>query len=746
MIELRTLVLAAQQGDKEAFNQVVLRFQDMAYATAYAMIRNAALAQDAAQEAFIDAYLSLPTLREPAAFPGWFRWIVVKHSDRQTRSKQMESVPLDQLFDLRSASLSPALALDSALLQQEIHTAIDWLTPAQRLVTLLFYIEGYSLQEIADYLELPMTAVKKRLFNARQNLRQRMNMMTEQAFQTNRPSQNEQFADNVDFIIALQTEDLAQIKKLLVRNPALANLVTNWHTDKHGHYWPSNEPVLYWAASIGNRVLIELLLAHGADINAQVQPNDFTPLHGAVHMTQHATVDFLLARGADVNRQGDRGQTPLHRTVHANEPRLAKQLLAAGAEANVQDSYGRTPLDWALLYERPAMIELLRTVTVDTVPAKAADAILTKTPTTPRTVPVGEKLLGLLLDRTGALVDKSATLPVDIPLRPVYQPALTLQPPILQTGIKMIDLFAPLQRGGHNALFSPLTNVGKMVMLTQLVYRMADLHNVYTVYLGLERGLYTAHTMMLYWRDFMGDNQLLGDRIVNVFGDIQDNPEQKLQLAQTGLTIAEAFRQQGRAVLLLVEAELASSEGVMDYLRANLTATPAAAVTALYWGDHTAGSEPKPLDTLDTVITLDRWRAEQRLYPAIDPVHSRSALLTSGAMGAEQMALVQAIQRLFRRYADLEAIYTQRGEDGLQRLHDNQALQDVRSARRLHRFLTQPFFGVEIYSGQLGVHVSLADTMAGCRAILSGELNELSEDAFYMAGTIEQVRKRAQSL
>ncbi len=189
MTELRTLVLAAQQGDKEAFNQVVLRFQDMAYATAYAMIRNAALAQDAAQEAFIDAYLSLPTLREPAAFPGWFRWIVVKHSDRQTRSKQMESVPLDQLFDLRSASLSPALALDSALLQQEIHTAIDWLTPAQRLVTLLFYIEGYSLQEIADYLELPMTAVKKRLFNARQNLRQRMNMMTEQAFQTNRPSQ-----------------------------------------------------------------------------------------------------------------------------------------------------------------------------------------------------------------------------------------------------------------------------------------------------------------------------------------------------------------------------------------------------------------------------------------------------------------------------------------------------------------------------------------------------------------------------
>ena len=743
MLDLRTLILAAQQGDKEAFNQVVLRFQDMAYATAYAMVRDAALAQDAAQEAFIDAYLTLSNLREPAAFPGWFRRIVVKHSDRQTRGQRTQTIPIDELFDLRSALPNPALALDNALLQQEIHSAIDWLTPAQRLVTLLFYIEGYSLQEIAAYLELPMTAVKKRLFNARQNLKQRMMTMTEPTFQAHRPSQNEQFADNVDFIIALQTEDLAQIKKLLARNPALANLVADWKTDQHGHYWPHHEPVLYWAAGIGNRAIIELLLTHGADINAQVKENDFTPLHAAVHMTQHATVAFLLARGADVNRPGDRGQTPLHLTVHANAPAMAQKLLAADANVDMRDSYQRTPLDWALLYDRPALIALLQPPTVDAIPVHDASTALSSLPTTPRTVPVGEKLLGLLLDHTGASLEKDSPLPTDIPLRPVYQPALTAQPPILRTGIKIIDLFAPLQRGGHNALFSPLTNVGKMVMLAQLVYRMADLHNGYTVYLGLERGLYTARTMMLYWRDFMGDHQLLRERIVNLFGDIQDRPEQKLQLAETGLTIAEAFRQQGREVLLLVEAELAMSEGIMAYLRANLTTTPAAAVTALYWGDYTAGSEPKPLDALDTVVTLDRWRAEQRLYPAIDPVHSRSALLTTGAMGTEQTALAQEIQRLFRRYADLEAIYTQRGEDGLAGLADKQALHDVRAARRLHRFLTQPFSGVEIYSGQLGVNVSLADTMAGCRAILSGALNDLPEDAFYMAGTLEQVRQRA---
>ncbi|MEZ4866436.1 MAG: sigma factor [Caldilineaceae bacterium] len=109
MAELSTLVRAAQQGDKDAYNQVVLRFQDMAYATAYAMIGDAGLAQDAAQEALIDAYLSLANLREPEAFPGWFRRIVLKHSDRQTRGKQATMVPIDDLFDLRSALADPAL-------------------------------------------------------------------------------------------------------------------------------------------------------------------------------------------------------------------------------------------------------------------------------------------------------------------------------------------------------------------------------------------------------------------------------------------------------------------------------------------------------------------------------------------------------------------------------------------------------------------------------------------------------------
>ena len=163
MSELQALVRAAQDGDKEAFGQVVRRFQDMAYASAYATVGDAGLAQDIAQEAFLDAYLNLSKLRDPAAFPGWFRRIVLGHSHRQQRSQPVTTVPLEDAGSLYTHLPDPALTLEETRLRQEVHSAIQRLPQSQRLVTVLFYIGGYSQQEIAAYLELPpVGAIKTR--------------------------------------------------------------------------------------------------------------------------------------------------------------------------------------------------------------------------------------------------------------------------------------------------------------------------------------------------------------------------------------------------------------------------------------------------------------------------------------------------------------------------------------------------------------------------------------------------------
>src|SRR5262245_13747697 len=171
MNDTTNLVLAAQRGDLEAFGQVVGRFQRMAYAVAYAMLSDVHLAEDAAQEAFIEAYLCLPKLREPAAFPGWFRRIVVKRSDRLVRGKSCATVPIEAVGDVPSDALDLAAQAEARELRRQLHTAIEALPESDRQLVMLFYLAGYAQAQIAATLELPAAVVKKRLFRARQRLR-----------------------------------------------------------------------------------------------------------------------------------------------------------------------------------------------------------------------------------------------------------------------------------------------------------------------------------------------------------------------------------------------------------------------------------------------------------------------------------------------------------------------------------------------------------------------------------------------
>ena len=743
--ELPALVRAAQEGDKEAFGQIVGRFQDMAFASAYALLGNAMLAQDAAQDAFVDAFRTLHLLREPAAFPGWFRRIIFKHSDRQVRGKPLTLAPLEAAYDMRSPQPGPHDLLEEALLRQDVDGAIQLLPANQRMVVSLFYIEGYSQAEIADFLEIPVTAVKKRLFNARNNLRERIIPMVQETLQANRPSQSDEFVDKVTFYIALRENDLGQVTALLDGEPALATMTIDRCEGIPSYYWPVGVTPLNWAAGTGNVTLLDLLLARGADINVQPKPNAMTPLHEAINMHQTDLVSTLLERGANVNATAHGGQTPLHYAVHKNNPRVAELLLKAGAQVDVWDASGRTAIDWAVAYDRPILVELL---TAHGAAKPKAYKAMRRAETAPtpdgRRVPVGSAVMGRVLNGHGEAVNGDSL--ADAIHVPVYRPTPSGQSPILATGIKIIDLFAPIKRGGHNALFTSSVGVGKMVVLGQLVQRMVAQHGGCAVCMGLNRGGFTGESLMLGWRDLTADGQLLTENVVCVYGDVEDDAAARLQVAETGLTIAEQLRQEGRNVLLLVDDMLALSKDVLPYLRANAVATPEAAITLLYDGPHTPGLEPDAYAHLDTIMAFDRGRANQMLYPAIDPLRSRSKLLTPELVGAEHMQVLHDMRRIFTRYAELHPLFEKMGAEAPTYFEDPGVVQDAQRARRLHRFLTQPLPGIETFTNLPGVYVSREDAMRGCRAILDGQYDALPEEAFYMVGTIEQAVEKAKEL
>jgi F-type H+/Na+-transporting ATPase subunit beta len=692
------------------------------------------LAQDAAQEAFLEAYLNLPKLREPAAFPGWFRRILIKHGDRQLRGKHLSPVPIDAAISIPAARSDPAVVVEDTQLKRAVHDAIAAPPQSQRMVTTLFYIEGYSLKEIAKFLEWPITNIKKHLYTARKRLKARMIAMLQEHLHETKPSGNDRLAHTVQFFIALKAGDLRRVKALVEQDPDLIHAQTKWGIASDGYYWPRGVTALHWAATTGDEPLLTFLLSRGADKNVK-DLWGMTPLHHAVLMRQPAMVRLLLAHGADINAEDTTGFTPLHHAVLRNSLEVAKLLLVKGANVQAADKRQRTPADWAMLKGWLNLVELL--VAHGAAKPAVPPAAWPGEPALHgdvRLVPVGEGVLGRVLDGTGQPIDELPPLTA-VPRQPIYWPADTPTPPILETGIKIIDLLMPLKRGGHIGVFTPLLGVGKYVVLSQLVYNMAAMHSGYTVCIGVEDGAYTANNLMLVWRGWGADQTT-----VLVFGRSDDPASTRRQIAETGLTIAEHFRSQGHDVLLLVDSRLALTDGVLPYIRANTISTSKAAITTIYDGDYTVGAEPPLFAHLDAVLTFDQARAKQGLWPAIDPLRSRSRLLQPDLVGATHVQVATQAQRLLRRYADLHTTIENGGLDALPSAEDRQVA--VR-ARRLHRFLTQPFPGAEPWSGTLGQTVAIEDTIEGCQALLDGQYDTLPEEAFYFVGTIDQAIEKA---
>ena len=383
-------------------------------------------------------------------------------------------------------------------------------------------------------------------------------------------------------------------------------------------------------------------------------------------------------------------------------------------------------------------------------------------------VPVGPKTLGRIMDVLGNPIDNQGdighedTMPIHRkpPLFEEQSPAAE----ILETGIKVIDLVMPIAKGGKIGLFGG-AGVGKTVTLMELIRNIAVEHSGFSVFAGV--GERTREGNDFYYE--MQEGGVL-DKVALVYGQMNEPPGNRLRVALTGLTMAEYFRDQGSDVLMFVDniyrytlagtevsallGRMPSAVGYqptlaeeMGVLQERITSTKTGSITSFQAVYVPADdlTDPSPATTfahLDATLVLSRQVAEQGIYPAVDPLDSTSRILDPLVIGAEHYDIARGVQGILQRYKELKDIIAILGMDEL----SDEDKQAVARARKIQRFLSQPFFVAEIFTGAPGKYVSLKDNLAAFKAILNGEHDDLPEQAFYMVGGIEEAIEKARTL
>ncbi|WP_149866403.1 F0F1 ATP synthase subunit beta [Tropicimonas marinistellae] len=384
-------------------------------------------------------------------------------------------------------------------------------------------------------------------------------------------------------------------------------------------------------------------------------------------------------------------------------------------------------------------------------------------------VPVGDAVLGRLLDVTGAPGDRLGPLPGNVPRRPIHRapPPFRAQgaaSELFRTGIKVIDLLAPHARGGKAAMFGG-AGVGKTVLVMELIHAMVAGYRGISVFAGVGERSREGHEML---RDMTEAGVL--DRTVLVYGQMNEPPGARWRVPMTALAVAEYFRdEQKKNVLLLMDnvfrfvqagsevsgllGRLPSRVGYQPTLAtevaelqeriasvgdASVTAIEAVYVPA---DDFTDPAVMTIASHVDSMVVLSRAMAADGMYPAVDPIASSSILLDPLVVGETHVSVANAVRSAIEHYRELQDVIALLGMEELGR-EDRRI---VERARRLMRFLTQPFAVTEAFTGMSGRSVALEDTLAGCRAILDGEADDWNESSLYMVGTFEEAREKEEA-
>ncbi len=379
----------------------------------------------------------------------------------------------------------------------------------------------------------------------------------------------------------------------------------------------------------------------------------------------------------------------------------------------------------------------------------------------PISVPVGKGTLGRVMNVLGEPVDEAG--PVEAETRmPIHREAPKLEDQaatteILETGIKVIDLIMPIAKGGKVGLFGG-AGVGKTVTLMELIRNIAVEHSGYSVFAGVGERTREGN-------DFYHEMQEGGvlDKVALVYGQMNEPPGNRLRVALTGLTIAEYFRDEGRDVLMFIDniyrytlagtevsallGRMPSAVGYqptlaeeMGVLQERITSTKTGSITSFQAVYVPADdlTDPSPATTfahLDATMVLSRQIAELGIYPAVDPLDSTSRILDPNIVGSEHYETARAVQGVLQRYKELKDIIAILGMDELS--EEDKLI--VARARKIQRFLSQPFFVAEVFTGAPGKYVPLKDTISAFKALVAGEYDHIPEQDFYMCGGIEDV-------
>jgi F-type H+-transporting ATPase subunit beta len=383
-------------------------------------------------------------------------------------------------------------------------------------------------------------------------------------------------------------------------------------------------------------------------------------------------------------------------------------------------------------------------------------------------VPVGQKTLGRIMNVLGEPIDNMGDIGNDetmpIHRKPPKFEEQSSATEILETGIKVIDLVMPIAKGGKIGLFGG-AGVGKTVTLMELIRNIAVEHSGFSVFAGV--GERTREGNDFYYE--MQEGGVL-DKVALVYGQMNEPPGNRLRVALTGLTMAEYFRDEGRDVLMFVDniyrytlagtevsallGRMPSAVGYqptlaeeMGVLQERITSTKTGSITSFQAVYVPADdlTDPSPATTfahLDATLVLSRQVAELGIYPAVDPLDSTSRILDPHVIGNEHYEVAREVQGTLQRYKELKDIIAILGMDEL----SDEDKQVVARARKMQRFLSQPFFVAEVFTGAPGKYVSLKDTLAAFKAILAGDHDDLPEQAFYMVGGIEEAVEKAKTL
>ena len=393
----------------------------------------------------------------------------------------------------------------------------------------------------------------------------------------------------------------------------------------------------------------------------------------------------------------------------------------------------------------------------------------------PITVPVGKATLGRIMDVLGTPIDERGEVSMEQSASihrkaPAYD-ELSPSQELLETGIKVIDLICPFAKGGKVGLFGG-AGVGKTVNMMELINNIAKAHSGLSVFAGVgertREGNDFYHEMMD--AGVVNSDNLPESKVAMVYGQMNEPPGNRLRVALTGLTIAESFRDEGRDVLFFVDniyrytlagtevsallGRMPSAVGYqptlaeeMGRLQERITSTKVGSITSIQAVYVPADdlTDPSPATTfahLDSTVVLSRDIAALGIYPAVDPLDSTSRQLDPHVVGQEHYGVARAVQGTLQRYKELRDIIAILGMDEL-------APEDklvVARARKMQRFLSQPFHVAEVFTGSPGKYVSLAETIRGFKMIVEGECDHLPEQAFYMVGTIDEAFEKAKKL